>query len=121
MSHTLAALFAPAAAAAAADTQVREHGPVPAGVFGVQIGLVEGSTTTTRPDGSIEIRDAIIVDAATGREIDGARVLARGGVADHLRFDPQMHGAPVEGHAISTDDGYELIDYAGSVMTAMAA
>lgn len=119
MSHTLAALFAPATAAAAVS--VSERGPVPAGVFGVQIGLVQGSTTTTRPDGSIEIRDAIIVDSATGREIDGARILVRGKVADHLRFDPQMHGAPVEGHAVSTDDGYELIDYAGSLMTAMAA
>lgn len=110
-----------ARSSAAAEMAPRPHGAVPAGRFPVQIEMIPGSSTSPRKDGSLVIRDAVIVDATTGCEIDGARIVVRGAVAAHLAADPQMHDAPIEGFAVADDDGYELVAYDGSIMTAMAA
>jgi len=110
----------PAANDAACETAPRPRGPVPVHPFTVQIGLLPDSRTVVRPDGTIEYHDAIIVAAASGREIDGARIVARGAIAAHLVADPQMHGAPIEGLMVATDDGYELVEYHGSLMTSLA-
>jgi hypothetical protein len=104
----------------AAGTARRPRGPVPVHPFTVQIGLLPDSRTVVRPDGTIEYHDALIVAAASGQEIDGARIVARGAIAAHLAADPQMHGAPIEGLMVATDDGYELVEYHGSVMTSLA-
>lgn len=105
---------------AACTSAPRPRGPVPVHPFTVQIGLLPDSRTVVRPDGTIVYHDALIVAAASGQEIDGARIVARGAIAAHLAADPQMHGAPIEGIMVATDDGYELVEYHGSVMTSLA-
>lgn len=94
-----------------AATTRRAMRAVPAGTFAVQIGMTPGSRSSTRADGSIEMTGAVLVDAATGLEIDGAAVTARGDVAATLASRPPVHGAPIEGLAVATDRGYDLVSY----------
>lgn len=105
---------------AACESSPHPRGPVPVHPFTVQIGLLPDSRTVVRPDGTIEYHDAMIVAGASGHEIDGARIVARGAIAAHLVADPQMHGAPIEGLMVATDDGYELVEYHGSIMSSLA-
>ncbi len=88
-----------------------------AGTFGIQIFLDARSRTRRASNGAIEILGAHLVDPSNGNVLDGGRVMLRGAVAEHYDRDPQMHGAPIEGTACVSDDGYELTVYDGSLMS----